>query len=693
MSEKAPGTDNLIFALDIGTRSVIGVVGTAEDGMFRVMEVEVAEHTRRAVVDGQIEDIEETARVAALVKERLEAKLGFTLGQVHVAAAGRVLRTIRASSELALDGRRPIDARQVFTLEADAVAKAHEMVISLSADEGEDIDFICVGHTVTRYSLDGYSFSTLEGHRGKRASVELVATFLPSEVVESLYATMHRVGLTISSLTLEPIAAINVVIPDELRLLNVALVDVGAGTSDIALTREGSVSAYTMATVAGDEITECVMRGMLVDFQMAEQMKFALSAGQDTIAYTDILGFPGEVSAQALADCIEPAVEQLAQTVARRILEANTQPPMAIFMVGGGSRTPGLCPRVAKHVGLDPSKVAIGGSNYMKRLVDADPAYLAADYTTPMGIGVCAAAGTLRGGFRVMLNNCPVRIQSSSGANVMEALLRAGYKYEQIMGRSGRSLTFFVNGQRTTVRGQPPTLAQISLNGRPASVATSLSADDVLTFEPAQNGTDADARVCKAIRDYGTFSIYLDGEKKPAGTLVRVAGIPVGPNYLIRPMEAVELRRIVTLGDVLADPEYGARHGRVALDGRFDCPLDTPLKEGDRVDFMPEAFVPPRPAAAKPDTTLRDEASLEPPAQSAGPALNITLNGQPLRLDPKPGGYLFFDVLAYTDIDPTRPQGDIAVLRNGRDASYIEPIAEGDSIEIYWKKSGNFTNA
>ena len=95
--------ERVIFALDIGTRSVTGVVGEIENGMLRVLGVETQEHAERAVVDGQIEDIEQTARVARLVKQRLEQRLGFTLSEVYVAAAGRVLKTKRVACALELD--------------------------------------------------------------------------------------------------------------------------------------------------------------------------------------------------------------------------------------------------------------------------------------------------------------------------------------------------------------------------------------------------------------------------------------------------------------------------------------------------------------------------------------------------------------------------------------------------------------
>ena len=107
----------------------------------------------------------------------------------------------------------------------------------------------------------------------------MVATFLPSEVVDSLYAVMVEAGLEVASLTLEPIAALNAAIPEDIRLLNLALVDIGAGTTDIALCRDGGVVGYTMATVAGDEITEALMRACLVDYHTAERDQDAAGEG------------------------------------------------------------------------------------------------------------------------------------------------------------------------------------------------------------------------------------------------------------------------------------------------------------------------------------------------------------------------------------------------------------------------------
>ena len=83
----------LVFALDIGTRSIIGVAGRVVDERLEVLAIEKEEHGRRAMLDGQIEDIGQVAKVARRVTERMEQKLGCRLRRVCVAAAGRALRT------------------------------------------------------------------------------------------------------------------------------------------------------------------------------------------------------------------------------------------------------------------------------------------------------------------------------------------------------------------------------------------------------------------------------------------------------------------------------------------------------------------------------------------------------------------------------------------------------------------------
>ena len=135
-------------------------------------------------------------------------------------------------------------------------------------------------------------------------------TFLPEDVVDGLYSAVERAGLQVANLTLEPIAAINVAIPENFRMLNIALVDVGAGTSDICITRDGSIIAYGMIPFAGDELTEVIVQAYLVDFATAEQIKLD-SSTLDEVTYEDIMGISHTVSAEEVWKLTEVVREKM----------------------------------------------------------------------------------------------------------------------------------------------------------------------------------------------------------------------------------------------------------------------------------------------------------------------------------------------------------------------------------------------
>lgn len=552
-----------IFALDIGTRSIIGIVGIQEGDLFRILDVERQEHTKRAMIDGQIEDIDQTAKIAGMVKSRLEEKMGFPLKDVFVAAAGRALRTQKASFELQLDPKEPIREQKVLELELGAIQEARD---AIKEEEGRN-SLYCVGHSVIRYYLDDYPLSTLLSHKGSVAKVEIIATFLPNEVVESLYAAMEKTGLSVASVTLEPIAAMNAIIPSELRMLNLVLVDVGAGTSDIAISNNGSVSAYTMATIAGDEITETLVKEFLVDFDTAEKIKISLSENVGSIEYQDILGFNYTLTRDEVMEKIKPAVENLSSVISERVMEMNEKAPAAVFLVGGGSQIPGLCDGVAEKLGVAENKVAVGGSNYMKRLVVADMDIKGPEYATPVGIALTAVISRSRESFVVTINGQKKHVYKAGTLSVVDVLMMSGYKQNQIMGRSGQSVTFEMNQQKKVVRGGHPVPATIEVNGKSASIATPVQSGDVITFEPAVQGLDASPTIQDVVEYWEQFDVYLNDAKIPVGTTAFINGVPVGKNQVVKNLDLVEIHEVNTLSDLCREAKLDLEKYRFLVNG------------------------------------------------------------------------------------------------------------------------------
>ena len=249
--KKAPQGD-VIFALDIGTRTVIGVLAKKTSQGCKILDVESVAHAKRSMADGQIEDIKSVADDIKRVKRELENRNKIILSSVCIAAAGRALKTLRVSWEFKLPENRPISAETLRNIELDAVRRTGEDFMS----KNEGAAFYCVGHSVISLTLDGFKVQNAEGHRGEQLVTDIIGAFLPVYVVDSLCAAVDMARLSVASLTLEPIAAIRVAIPEKFRLLNIAMVDVGAGTSDISITDDGSIIAFGMLPNAGDSSKE-----------------------------------------------------------------------------------------------------------------------------------------------------------------------------------------------------------------------------------------------------------------------------------------------------------------------------------------------------------------------------------------------------------------------------------------------------
>ena len=189
----------LIYGLDIGTRSIVGTVGYMEKDHFVVVAQKVREHETRAMLDGQIHDIGAVGEVIRDVTDELEKELDITLSQVCIAAAGRVLQTVTTSVEIDLEGEKLITKEDIFALDSYGIEKAYE---EFQKENELDMKFYCVGYTVMRYYMNHYPMSNLENHKAKIIAADLIATFLPDDVVDGLYKAVELAGLEVANLTL-----------------------------------------------------------------------------------------------------------------------------------------------------------------------------------------------------------------------------------------------------------------------------------------------------------------------------------------------------------------------------------------------------------------------------------------------------------------------------------------------------------
>src|SRR5699024_1670703 len=214
---------NIIFALDIGTESVSGILLEQKGEQFSVIDYYSEKHAERRTLDGQMHD------VITEVKTKLEEKHA-KLRDVSVAAAGRALKTVKTKKNISILNQPMTSKESVHHLELSAIQQAQIELVK--ANNQQFTNYHCVGYSVLHYYIDDERIGSLIDQSGKEAGVEIITTFLPKVVIESLLAALERADLNMKALTLEPIAAIHVLVPQSMRRLNVALIDNGAGTSD-----------------------------------------------------------------------------------------------------------------------------------------------------------------------------------------------------------------------------------------------------------------------------------------------------------------------------------------------------------------------------------------------------------------------------------------------------------------------------
>ena len=142
MSETLKFPGQLVFGLDIGTRSIVGTVGYRVGEKFYVVAQSIREHRTRAMLDGQIHDIYKVGETISEVKSELEGRIGRELKDVCIAAAGRVLRTVTVRVDTELSGVREVNGEDIYALDSMGVEKAYEEFLE---NNDTEMKFYCVG--------------------------------------------------------------------------------------------------------------------------------------------------------------------------------------------------------------------------------------------------------------------------------------------------------------------------------------------------------------------------------------------------------------------------------------------------------------------------------------------------------------------------------------------------------------------
>jgi cell division ATPase FtsA len=571
--------------------------------------------------------------------------------------------------------------------------------------------YYCVGYSVISQSLDGAVLGSLVGQKGQEAQVEVVATFLPRIVVDSLQTVIQTAGLELINMTLEPIAVGNLVLNPSMRNLNLALVDIGAGTSDIAICSENSISAFGMVAMAGDEITEKISDHYLLDFNEAERVKRLIN-DQAQIEATDVLGLRHVLQADDIMTVLEPTVNALTDAIAAQILELNQKPPQAVLLVGGGSLTPGLRNSLVRALNLPEARIGIQQADRLSNIENLAPEFYGPNYITALGIAYSALMQPSAGVTNVEVNDLPVRILNLSKNNVAEALINGGLNLRDIYGRPGQALTFEINGKVHSIPGKSGKPGELYLNGKPADFIDPVQEGDKLRFVPGEHGSDASATVKDLLDSFPLECTFNDAVipmhvelRNEYGPMELTGEIVDGGRYILEAQE--------TIRDILAKQNMDAQLGSVLVNGEnfrlekkaivrkngIESLLDEPLAPGDRIlygppeflmagDFMDQNILTPVEVTVNGTRVLFNDSE-------------IRVNGQDARRDTliKAGDIIEFqhgtkdhppilvDIFTKIDFDHKNPPPDknrLVLLVNGEEKQYTYELRNKDQIVIGW---------
>ena len=572
-----------IFALDIGTRSVIGIVAEQDDdGQLKIIATHRLEHTSRAMLDGQIHDVPQVAEIIIRVKNFLAEQVG-ELKNAAIAAAGRALYTMTAEATVEVNGVITDEIQSSLNFTAVQAAQAQ-----LTQEKIDAKIYYCVGFSIISYELDGIRLKSLVGQRGKVAKTKVIATFLPRQVVDSMQTALTYSGLEVRALTLEPIAAINVLVPPSMRHLNIVLVDIGAGTSDVAITKNGSVIAYGMVPLAGDEVTEAISQRFLLDFNVAEEIKRKATNGEGA-TFSDILGRSYDLTAEEILMPINENVGMIANAIAKTIFDLNgNEPPQALLLVGGGALSPNLNKHVAEALNMPLERVAVRKPDKVEGIKNIPPALQSPDAATPLGILKIASTDTFHF-FNVTINGQEINLFHFRDLTVSDAILSAGIDYKKFNGKPGLGVMITLNGEKKFFQGTLGTFAKIFVNDEPASFDTPIENNCRIKIESGEDGITPTVKIDDIVAIEPTFTVSVNGKDFSVTPKILVNGEVSLPTRILIDGDELNTKTKRTIGELLRLANYPPTGKKIhyTLNGskaHYVCTPDIYLN-GDRADI------------------------------------------------------------------------------------------------------------
>lgn len=350
----SPNASNMVVGLDIGTSKVVAIVGQpTDDGGIEIAGI--GSHPSRGMKRGVVINIESTVQSIQRAVEEAELMAGCDIHSVYVGVAGSHISSMNSDGVVAIKDREvtPSDIERVIdSARARAISEGQRVLHVLPQE----------------FSIDAQGgIREPLGMSGVRLEAQVHLVTAASNAVQNIEKCVRRCGLEVDAIILEQLASSMAVLTEDERELGVCIVDIGGGTTDMAIFTEGAIRHTAVIPIAGDQVTNDIAMALRTPTQHAEEIKVKyacalthLAASDEMIKVPSVGDRPArDLSRQALAEVVEPRYEELFTLIRDELRRSGYEDMVAagIVLTGGTSRMEGVS-ELAEEIFHMPVRIA-----------------------------------------------------------------------------------------------------------------------------------------------------------------------------------------------------------------------------------------------------------------------------------------------------------------------------------------------
>ncbi|WLQ14106.1 cell division protein FtsA [Hahella aquimaris] len=351
----ASSSGNMIVGLDIGTSKVVAIVGQRnQEGAIEV--VGIGSHPSRGLKRGVVVNIETTVQAIQRAVEEAELMAGCRIHSVYAGIAGSHIRSMNSHGIVAVRDREVVQADLERVLDA-------AQAVAIPADQR-------VLHVVPQeYVIDNQEgVKEPVGMSGVRLEAKVHLVTCAVNAYQNIEKCVKRCGLEVDEIILEQLASSYAVLTDDEKELGVCVVDIGGGTTDIAIFTGGSIRHTAVIPIAGDQVTNDIAMALRTPTQNAEEIKIKYACALTQLAGADeTIKVPGvgdrpsrDLSRQSLAEVVEPRYEELFTLIQSELRRSGYEDLVAagVVLTGGTSSMEGVV-ELAEEIFHMPVRLAV----------------------------------------------------------------------------------------------------------------------------------------------------------------------------------------------------------------------------------------------------------------------------------------------------------------------------------------------